>query len=62
MKYLVIDFYEGEEILYCGESADKARRADKTRNRDTDGECDVRIYDSFHNPNAFIKRGIPLEG
>lgn len=60
MKFLVIDFYEGEEILYCGDSKNKARRAESERIADTDGECDVRIYDSTHNAQQFKRRGIPI--
>lgn len=61
MKYLVVDYYEGAEILYVGENANKARRAERERVNDTDGECDVRIYDSVHHRSKFAKHNIPAD-
>ena len=61
MKYLVIDFYEGREILYCGTDCAKARRIEKQRIKDTDGECDTRFYDSFHQYAMFRKLKISID-
>lgn len=43
MKYRVIDWYEGRELLYKGDSAAEAKRARRERYADTDGEADVSI-------------------
>lgn len=43
MKYRVIDWYDGPELLYEGDSAAKAKRARRERYTDTDGEADVSI-------------------
>ena len=43
MKYRVIDWYEGREVLYIGEDRNAARKARRDRYRDTDDEADVTI-------------------
>ena len=43
MKYRVIDWYEGREVLYKGEDLKAAKKARRERYDDTDGEADVTI-------------------
>lgn len=43
MLYRTIDWYEGKEIIYKGESLNDAKKARKERYEDTDDEADVTI-------------------
>lgn len=43
MLYRAIDWYEGKEIIYKGESLKDAKKARKERYEDTDDEADVTI-------------------
>lgn len=50
-KYIVIDFYEGTEVLVQGVTLKNAKKAKDTRFEDTDGECDVEIFRMVYNPS-----------
>lgn len=54
MKYVVVDFYEGAEIVGKAETIREAVELARQYQNDTDGECTVRIgevsdyaYDTF---------------
>lgn len=49
MLYRTIDWYEGKEIIYNGNSLKAARLARKERYADTDEEADVTIEEQHIN-------------
>lgn len=44
MKYYVYDLYDGKELLGIVKDKDEVRELINERNRDTDGECIIRVY------------------
>ena len=43
MKYVVIDFYEGEEFVGKADTLKEAREIEKDWREETDGECRTEI-------------------
>ena len=50
-KFIVIDWYEGYDIIGKGLSFEVANDLYIERVDDTDGECDVGIYRMVYNPS-----------
>lgn len=49
-KFIVIDWYEGFDVIARGVSYEAAIDILHGRVNDTDGECDVGIYRMVYNP------------
>lgn len=52
MSYIVLDFYDEStgELIYCGDSKSCAIMAAQDMYYASDGECDIRIFNSKDNP------------
>ncbi len=60
MKYRVIDWYEGREVLYIGEDRNAARKARRDRYRDTDDEADVTIEELHYEFDEETSEPVPV--
>lgn len=54
MKYRVIDWYEGRELLYKGENLEQAIQAGRERYEDTDDEAYVTFEKHVPSENGMV--------
>ena len=56
-EFLVVDWYENPngEILGIGLTKERANALAAQRIEDTDGECDVQVYDNEFDYNIYIE-------
>lgn len=53
-KYYVIDWYEGKDIICKTNNKKEAFHAGRERHKDTDGECNVCIYNTSISSDKLI--------